>query len=76
MLKSTHSHSQSGTQEIGGRNVPVASLDKASPAQVVAQVTSDHTMESAHPFLQPTVVGIDVLDMINTRNDTLIIDSA
>lgn len=69
MLKSIHS--QSGSQEIAGGNVPVMSFNKASPAQVVAQVAGGYAVETVHPFLQATIVGIDVLDVINTRDDAL-----
>jgi hypothetical protein len=64
-------HSQSGSQEIAGGNIPVMSLNKASPSQVVSQVAGGYAVEAVHPFLQAAIVGIDVLDMINTRDDAL-----
>lgn len=69
MLKSIHP--QSCPQEVSGGNIPVVSLNQASPAKIVAQVAGGNAVKTAHPFLQSTVVGIDVLDMIDTRNDTL-----
>src|SRR5690606_8485722 len=35
----------------------------ASPSQVMRQVFSGHTMKGNHPALQPTVVGVHVLDV-------------
>lgn len=63
--------SQSGAQEIGGGDFPVMSLDQAAPAQIVAQVAGSHAVEAARPLLEPAIAGIDVLDMIDTRDDTL-----
>ena len=40
-------------------------LDHASPTQVVVQVLGGHSVESAHPFLQPRMVGVRVLDVVD-----------
>lgn len=69
MLKSIHS--QSGSHEIAGGNIPVMSFNKASPAHVVTQVAGGCAVETAYPFLQATIVGIDVLDVTNTRDDAM-----
>src|SRR5271155_1144537 len=35
----------------------------SSPSQVVRQIFGGHAMEAAHPFVEPAVIGIDVVDM-------------
>lgn len=62
---------QSATEEIGGGDIPVVSLDQSSPAQIVRQVAGSHAMETEHPFLESAIVGIDVRHMIETRHNTL-----
>ena len=39
------------------------SLDHASPAQVMVQVFGSPPMEPSHPFLDPRMVGVYVLDL-------------
>ena len=63
--------SQSGTEEIGRRDFPFMPLNQSSPAEIVAQIMGGYAVETAHPFLEPAIVGIDILDMIDTRDDTL-----
>jgi hypothetical protein len=46
-------------------------LNQATPAQIIAQVVGSDTVEAAHPLLESAIVGIDVLDMIDTGDDTL-----
>ena len=41
----------------------MATIDQSAPAKIVVQVMSCDTMKTAHPSLQPTIVGIDVLDV-------------
>ncbi len=62
---------QSGAQEIGRGNIPVMPLNQVTPAQIVAQEVGGDAVEAAHPFLESAIVGIDVLDMIDTSDDTL-----
>ena len=62
---------QSGAQEIGRGNFPVVSLNQSSPAQIIAQVAGGHAVKAAHPLLESAIVSIDVLDMIDTGDDTL-----
>lgn len=38
-------------------------LQKSPPPQVVSKISGRHAVEPFHPFLQPTVVRVDVLDM-------------
>ena len=45
-------------------------LDHASPAQVVVQILRGHPVEPSHPFLQPRMGGIRVLDMGDTVQHT------
>ena len=42
----------------------MATIDQSAPAKIVVQVMSCDTMKTAHPSLQPTIVGIDGLHMI------------
>jgi hypothetical protein len=63
--------SQSGAQEIVRGNFPVMALNQAWPAQIVAQVAGGHAVKAVHPFLESAIVGIDVLDVIDTRHNTL-----
>ena len=39
-------------------------LDHAMPDQVVVQVLGGHSVEPSHPFLQPRMVGIRILDVV------------
>src|SRR3954470_19003665 len=34
-----------------------------APAQIVGEIFGGDTMETAHPFLEPSVIGIDVVDV-------------
>src|SRR3954466_10864856 len=34
-----------------------------APAQIVGEISGGDTMEAAHPFLEPSVIGIDVVDV-------------
>lgn len=36
----------------------------APPSQIILQIMRRHTMEAAHPVLLPTVIGIDVLNVV------------
>ena len=38
-------------------------FDGASPSQIVGQVFGGDAVEAAHPFLEATVIGVDVIDM-------------
>jgi len=38
-------------------------FDRASPSQIVGQVFGGDAVEAAHPFLETTVIGVDVVDM-------------
>ena len=38
-------------------------LERASPSQIVGQVLGGDAVEAAHPFLEPTVIGVDVVDV-------------
>ena len=42
-------------------------LDHATPTQVVVQVFGGHPVEPSHPFLQPRMVGVRVLDVVDAR---------
>ena len=42
-------------------------LDHATPAQVVVQILCGHPVEPSHPFLQPRMVGVRVLDVVDAR---------
>ncbi len=42
-------------------------LDHATPAQIVVQILRGYPVEASHPFLQPRMVGIRVLDMVDAR---------
>lgn len=46
-------------------------LNQATPAQIIAQAVGSDSVEAAHPLLESAIVGIDVLDMIDTGDDTL-----
>ena len=45
-------------------------LDHATPAQIVVQVFGRHPVESSHPLFQPRMVGIRVLDMVDTAQNS------
>ena len=40
-------------------------FDDAPPAQVVLQVFRGHPMEPSHPFFQPRMVSVRVLDVVD-----------
>lgn len=42
-------------------------LDHATPAQIVVQILRGYPVEQSHPFLQPRMVGIRVLDVVDAR---------
>ena len=44
-------------------------LDHATPAQIVVQVFGGHSVEASHPFFQPRVVGVRILDVVDAGQD-------
>ena len=44
-------------------------LDHATPAQIVVQVFGGHSVEASHPFFQPRVVGVRILDVEDAGQD-------
>src|SRR3954453_8492385 len=53
-----------GGQEPGLRGAWLGyALERPSPAEIVGQVARRDAVEAAHPALQPTVVGVHVLDV-------------
>src|SRR4051794_33556509 len=53
-----------GGQEPGLRGTWLGhALERPSPAEIVGQVARRDAVEAAHPALQPTVVGVHVLDV-------------
>jgi len=48
----------------------MSALDKSSPAEIVGKVMCGDAVETAHPFLESAIVGIDVLNMVNPGNNT------
>ena len=40
-------------------------LDHTTPAQIVVQILRGYPVEASHPFLQPRMVGIRVLDVVD-----------
>src|SRR5690606_9605137 len=42
----------------------------STPAQVIFQVFGCDPMKSFHPLFKSAVVGINILDMVNTSNDS------
>ena len=57
-------NSESGEEDAPWlRGAPGSLLQQAAPAEVVGQILRCHTMESPHPLLEPTVIGIHILDM-------------
>ena len=45
-------------------------LDHAMPAQIVVEVLCGHPMEPSHPFPQPRMVGIRILDVMDSGQDS------
>ena len=45
-------------------------FDHATPAQVVVQVFGGHSVEASHPFFQPRVVGVRILDVVDAGQDS------
>lgn len=59
-----------GGQESDERRVALApALQPPPPAQVMLQVLGGDAMEPPHPLLEPTVVGVDVLDVVDPGDD-------
>ena len=44
-------------------------FEHSAPAEVVVEISGGDAVEPAHPLLEPTIVGIDVLDIENTLSD-------
>lgn len=41
----------------------------SEPAEIAVEIARGHTLEAAYPILEPGVISIDVLDMIDTSDD-------
>ncbi len=46
-------------------------LQSMPPGEIIRQVFGRHAMEAIQPRLESTVIGVDVLNMVGTVNDTL-----
>ena len=46
-------------------------LDRATPAQIVVKVFGGHSVEASHPFFQPRVVGVRILDVVDAGQDLI-----
>src|SRR5690349_373334 len=55
-----------GRKPGSGRIRPGGTLQGSSPAEIVGQVARSDALEACHPALQPTVVGVHVLDVKGT----------
>jgi hypothetical protein len=45
-------------------------IEPSMPTQIIFQILGRDPMKSFHPLFEPAVVGINVLDMVNTINDS------
>jgi len=44
-------------------------VNHPSPAKIIGQVMSSDPMEPDHPLLEPTTIGVYVLNMVNLADD-------
>ena len=54
-----------------GLDVVSIAFENATPGEVVGEIAGGNAMKPGHPFLEPVVIGIDVLDVESTGPDTL-----
>jgi len=61
--------SSSFCQAEGRGDSGFVAFQHAPPAQIVLQVFGGHTVKATHPAFEPTVVGVDVLDVEDAVDD-------
>ena len=43
----------------------MSTINKSSPTEIIGKVMRSDTVKSAHPLFEPTIVGIDVLNVVD-----------
>lgn len=43
----------------------MSTINKSSPTEIISKVMRSDTVKSAHPLFEPTIVGIDVLNVVD-----------